>query len=147
MVLYGNLRDYRAHVQSAGSLGGNVDRGPRSAEGEYNGIDALLPPLQKEEPITMSRAEFLKEGTLRSEYDAPLDAPDENQLLNQAEGDNTDSGKGSVADVSRHTPQVRSRFSAFQERLRHEREEILRQRNNKDELTTKDREARNHEAA
>jgi sporulation protein YlmC with PRC-barrel domain len=57
------------------------------------------------EPAMMNRSEFLKDGTLRSEYDV---APE--------------------AEISGNAPDGGERFRKFQARLRHEREDILRRR-------------------
>lgn len=76
------------------------------------------------EPVTMSRAEFTKEGTLRSEYDAPR----EERFLDR-ETRPTASSVANDADISGYAPDGGRRFRAFQERLRREREEILRRRN------------------
>ncbi len=116
---------------STGILAGDSERISRQPEAEYNGIHASLPRQENEEPVQMSRSEFLKEGTLRSEYDAPPDAGD-NLELNQPAS--MDSGKVSAVGMSRLNPENGQRFRAFQERLRQEREEILRRRNQKDEV-------------
>jgi sporulation protein YlmC with PRC-barrel domain len=76
------------------------------------------------EPITMSRDEFTKEGTLRSEYDAPR----EERFLDRETRPTADS-VADDADISGYAPDGGRRFRAFQERLRREREEILRRRN------------------
>jgi hypothetical protein len=76
------------------------------------------------EPVTMDRAEFTKEGTLRSEYDAPR----EDRFIDD-ETRPTAASVGSDADISGYAPDGGRRFRAFQERLRREREEILRKRN------------------
>jgi sporulation protein YlmC with PRC-barrel domain len=110
------------------NLVANVDRNPVKVDNEYNGVDASLPREdQQEEPVTMSRSEFLKEGTLRSEYDAPMDVADERELDN-SNGSVLDSVKASMAGISGDAPDGGNRFRAFQERLRHEREEIMRRR-------------------
>jgi sporulation protein YlmC with PRC-barrel domain len=76
------------------------------------------------EPVTLSRDEFTKEGTLRSEYDAPR----EEGFLDRETRPTADS-VASDADISGYAPDGGRRFRAFQERLRREREEILRRRN------------------
>jgi hypothetical protein len=76
------------------------------------------------EPVTMSRADFTMEGTLRSEYDAPR----EERFLDR-ETRPTASSVASDADISGYAPDEGRRFRAFQERLRREREDILRRRN------------------
>ena len=130
---------------SAGTLAGDAGRNLSKENGEYNGIDASLPRSEEErEPITMSRAEFLKEGTLRSEYDAPRDASahreDDIEDVEIVDGP-MDSASAPVADAARISPEGGNRFRAFQERLRHEREEILRRRGEKREVENKDEEA------
>lgn len=76
------------------------------------------------EPVTMTRDEFTKEGTLRSEYDAPR----EDSFLDR-ETRPSAASVASDADISGYAPDGGRRFRAFQERLRREREEILRRRN------------------
>jgi sporulation protein YlmC with PRC-barrel domain len=116
-----------------GNLIGDANYHPRSvptAE-EYDGVDAAL-PREDEEPVTMSRDEFLKEGTLRSEYDAPIEPADEKEMeMSNEKGRRTsvmDSGQASVANVPQPSPEGGNRFRAFQERLRQEREDIMRRR-------------------
>ena len=75
------------------------------------------------EPVTMPRDEFTREGTLRSEYDAPR----EERLLDRKTRPTAES-VASDADISGYAPDGGRRFRAFQERLRREREEILRRR-------------------
>jgi sporulation protein YlmC with PRC-barrel domain len=76
------------------------------------------------EPVTFSRDEFTKEGTLRSEYDAPR----EDRFVDRETRPTADS-VASDADISGYAPDGGQRFRSFQERLRREREEILRRRN------------------
>jgi len=116
-----------------GNLIGDVNYHPRIVPGaeEYDGVDAAL-PREDEETVTMSRDEFLKEGTLRSEYDAPIDPADEKEMEMKDERGRTsnvlDSRRASVAGVPQPSPEGGNRFRAFQERLRQEREEIMRRR-------------------
>lgn len=73
------------------------------------------------EHVTLDRDEFLKDGTLRSEYDAPReDTFLENESQHRV---------GAAGEVSGNEPDGGRRFRAFQERLRREREEIIRRRN------------------
>src|SRR5438270_571805 len=64
-----------------GNLLGDANYHLRMVPGaeEYDGVDAAL-PREDEDPVTMSRDEFLKDGTLRSEYDAPIDPADEKEI-------------------------------------------------------------------
>jgi hypothetical protein len=75
------------------------------------------------EPTTIDRSEFLKDGTLRSEYDAPR----EDQFIDR-ETRPTAANVASDADISGYAPDGGERFRRFQERLRREREDILRRR-------------------
>ena len=75
------------------------------------------------EPVVIDRDEFTKEGTLRSEYDAPR----EERFLDRKTRPTAES-VASDADISGYAPDGGRRFRAFQERLRREREEILRRR-------------------
>jgi sporulation protein YlmC with PRC-barrel domain len=59
--------------------------------------------------VELSREEFLKEGTLRSEYDAPLEPAD---MRDRRQGE-------------RHSAEMRRRWDDFQNRLRNEREQIM----------------------
>lgn len=79
---------------------------------------------EEEEAVDLGRSEFLKEGTLRSEYDAPR----EDELIDR-ETRPTAASVGSDADINGYAPDGGERFRRFQERLRREREEILRRRN------------------
>jgi sporulation protein YlmC with PRC-barrel domain len=72
------------------------------------------------EPVTMNRSEFLKDGTLRSEYDAPH----EDQLIDREAQHHV----APASEISGYAPDGGRRFRAFQERLRREREDILRRR-------------------
>ena len=105
-------------VSKAAGLGGGIE----SNEEIRRTADRLS--REESEPITMSRDEFTKEGTLRSEYDAPL----EDRFLDR-ETRPTAASVASDADISGYAPDGGRRFRAFQERLRREREEILRRRN------------------
>jgi len=75
------------------------------------------------EPVMMDRSEFLKDGTLRSEYDAPR----EDRFIDQ-ETRPTAASVASDADISGNAPDGGERFRRFQARLRHEREDIIRRR-------------------
>lgn len=100
-----------------------------------------------EQPVTMSPAEFLKDGTLRWEYDAPGDGEflgDENFAalesgdgrVPNATGDARDEpihrlGSGHLESghlESGHLESGSDRFRRFQDKLRQERAEILRRR-------------------
>src|SRR5438270_5128020 len=125
----GNLvGDADYHHRAASAAGPEI----QSAD-EYDGVDAAL-PREDEEQVTMSRNEFLKEGTLRSEYDAPIEPADEKEMemgMNEENVRKTsvmDSGQASVAQVPQPSPEGGDRFRAFQERLRQEREDIMRRR-------------------
>jgi hypothetical protein len=75
------------------------------------------------EPVTMSREEFTEEGTLRNECDAPR----EERFLDR-ETRPTARSVARDADISGYAPDGGRRFRAFQERLRREREEIIKRR-------------------
>lgn len=72
------------------------------------------------EPVTMSRSEFLKDGTLRSEYDAPAD-----EAFIDREAQHR---VAPASEISGYAPDGGKRFREFQERLRRERERILQHR-------------------
>jgi hypothetical protein len=75
------------------------------------------------EPVSIDRSEFLKDGTLRSEYDAPrADTFIDRETRPRA------GSVASDADINGYAPDGGERFRRFQERLRREREEILRRR-------------------
>jgi sporulation protein YlmC with PRC-barrel domain len=76
------------------------------------------------EPTPMSRTDLTNEGTLRSEYDAPR----EDRFLDPETRPTADS-VANDADISGYAPNGGERFRSFQERLRREREDILRRRN------------------
>lgn len=110
-------------VSKAAGLGGGIE----SNEEIHRTADRLNREgigRTESEPVTMSRDEFTKEGTLRSEYDAPR----EDSFLDRETRPTADS-VASDADISGYAPDGGRRFRAFQERLRREREEILRRRN------------------
>jgi sporulation protein YlmC with PRC-barrel domain len=110
-------------VSKASGVGGGIESNEE--------IRRTADPLNREElgrtgsePITLKGDEFTKEGTLRSEYDAPR----EDRFLDR-ETRPTAASVGDDADISGYAPDGGRRFRAFQERLRREREEILRRRN------------------
>lgn len=76
------------------------------------------------ETASIDRSEFLKDGTLRSEYDAPR--TDDSFLDRETRP--TAASVASDADINGYAPDGGERFRKFQERLRREREEILRRR-------------------
>jgi len=114
-------------VSKSAGIGGGVESNEeihRAAERrEREGI-GRVEVRPESEPVSMSRADFTKEGTLRSEYDAPR----EDRFLDRETRPTADS-VASDADISGYAPDGGQRFRSFQERLRREREDILRRRN------------------
>jgi hypothetical protein len=102
---------------SAGTadLHGNADIEPVIRKPEE-----IEPTESGNAPVNLSRDEFLKEGSLRSEYDAPS----ENAMVGSEPVDSI------TADA---TGKNSRRFREFQERLRRDREEIMRRRRASDE--------------
>jgi sporulation protein YlmC with PRC-barrel domain len=96
-----------------GNLAGEIDWEPVSSE--YTGVDAVIPlQVEEEEPIILgdkSNKEEKVGSERKSEKDIPT-TPAENEKINSG----------------RYSPEGGNRFREFQERLRKEREEILRRR-------------------
>jgi len=112
--------------RSAG-IGGGVESNEeihREAERREREGVGRMDARSESEPVSMSRADFTQEGTLRSEYDAPR----EDRFLDRETRPTADS-VANDADISGYAPDGGQRFRSFQERLRREREEILRRRN------------------
>jgi sporulation protein YlmC with PRC-barrel domain len=104
-----------------GNLAGEIDWEPVSSE--YTGVDAVIPlQVEEEEPIVLgdrSKKEEKVSSERRSEKEIPTPP---------AEKEKMDSGRAPVADPSRYSPEGGRRFREFQEKLRKERDEILRRR-------------------
>jgi sporulation protein YlmC with PRC-barrel domain len=82
---------------------------------EYTGVDAVIPLQASEEPVQVSRTEFNKDakmGPARASETATRRPPAETEKMDSERAD-SDGGR---------------RFREFQERLRREREQILRKR-------------------
>jgi sporulation protein YlmC with PRC-barrel domain len=110
-------------LQPTGSLAPRDRYAAEESEREESEIEANERQADMAEPATMNRSEFLKDGTLRSEYDAPR----EDRFLDR-ETRPAAASVASDADINGYAPDGGNRFRKFQERLRHEREEILRRR-------------------
>jgi sporulation protein YlmC with PRC-barrel domain len=97
-----------------GNLAGEIDWEPVSSE--YTGVDAVIPlQVEEEEPIILGDTSKKEEKKMGSER------------RSEKENENTDSGRVPV-DSQGYSPEGGRRFREFQERLRKERDEILRRR-------------------
>ncbi|MCU1285178.1 MAG: PRC-barrel protein [Acidobacteriales bacterium] len=94
---------------STGNLVGNTELEP--VMNEYTGVDAVIPAQSGEEPSANPRTDYQNQGTSSTQKE---------RTGIPAETDKMDSGRAPVTSGNR--------FREFEERLRRERDEILRRR-------------------
>ncbi len=102
-----------------GNLAGEIDWEP--VPSEYTGVDAVIPLQANEEEAIVLGENSKKENKVGSERRSEKEIP-----TPPVENEKMDSGRASVGDSSRYSPEGGRRFREFQERLRKERDEILR---------------------
>jgi len=104
-----------------GNLVGNTNLEP--VPSEYTGADAVIPLQASEEEAVILDEERKKEERVSSEKRSEKEIP-----MPPAKDERMDSGRAPVVDPSQYTPEGGRRFREFQERMRKERDAILRRR-------------------